>query len=273
MQRGERGSWLRDPRLWVEVFVLANLSFLVLDIYLAHSTNHFERWEEYIPLYFSIGGPLVLIVGLAARFTKQSAVWRWTGYLVGWSAVIIGIAGVILHLQSQFFADRTLRSITYGAPFAAPLAYTGLGLLLILNRMLAATDPEWAWWVTLLTLGGFIGNFGFSLTDHAQNGFFSPAEWIPVISSAFAVGFLFVPLVMRVTRRFLIACTVVLAVQAAVGIAGFVMHGMADLRGPAGRMVTNIVYGAPPLAPLLFPNLVLLGAIALWTLWQQCRST
>jgi len=26
-------------------------------------------------------------------------------------------------------------------------------------------------------------------------------------------------------------------------------------------------YGAPPMAPLLFPNLVMLGLIALWRLW------
>jgi hypothetical protein len=177
-----------------------------------------------------------------------------------------------LHLRSEFFLDRTLRSLTYGAPFAAPLAYTGLGLLLLMNRMVDAADEEWTRWVTLLTLGGFIGNFVFSLTDHAQNGFFSPAEWIPVVSSAFAVGFLSVALFVPVTRRFLIYCGVVLAIQGLVGILGFVLHVIADLHGVSGQMLTNVVYGAPPLAPLLFPNLVLLGLVALWRLWRAAAA-
>jgi hypothetical protein len=260
---------LYNPQLWVELFVLVNLSFLVLDIYLAHSTNHFERWAESIPLYFSIGAPPLLVVGLIAWLYGRARIWQWTGQLMGWSAVVIGVAGVVLHLRSQFFIDRTLRSLTYGAPFAAPLAYSGLGLLLLMNRMVDPTDKEWAWWTTLLTLGGFIGNFVFSLTDHAQNGFFSLTEWIPVVSSAFAIGFLFVLLIIPVTRRFLIACTVVLAVQGVVGITGFIMHVMADLHGPSGHIFTEVVYGAPPLAPLLFPNLMFLGMIALWTWWHR----
>src|SRR5208283_807538 len=114
-----------------------------------------------------------------------AAVWRDLGHLVGWSAVGIGLVGVILHLDSRFFEERTIQSLVYAAPFAAPLAYTGLGLLLILNRMVPADSAEWAYWVLLLALGGFAGNFVFSLTDHAQNGFFHATEWIPVISSAF----------------------------------------------------------------------------------------
>ena len=42
-------------------------------------------------------------------------------------------------------------------------------------------------------------------------------EWIPVISSAFATGFLIVPLIMQVTRRFLDLCLFVMIGQALVG--------------------------------------------------------
>src|SRR6185436_9755581 len=105
-----------------------------------------------------------------------------------------------------------------------PLAYTGLGLLLIVNRMVKPDDVEWARWVLLLALGGFAGNFVFSLTDHAMNGFFNPAEWVPVASSAFADGFLLVPFLMEVTRRYLMLCAAVLGVQALVGLIGFALH-------------------------------------------------
>ncbi len=45
---------------------------------------------------------------------------------------------MIWHLRGDFFQEQTLKNLVYTAPFAAPLAYTGLGLLLILDRMVDA---------------------------------------------------------------------------------------------------------------------------------------
>ena len=159
------------------------------------------------------------------------APWRDVGYTVGWLSVLVGLGGVLYHLQSRFFLDRTLKSLTYAAPFAAPLAYTGIGFLLLMNRMVAARSAEWARWVLFLALGGFLGNFVLSLTDHASNGFFAKTEWIPVISSALATGFLIVPLVLTVTRRFMDVCLIVMLTQALVGVLGFWFH----MRGKSGR--------------------------------------
>jgi hypothetical protein len=260
----------RDPRLWVEVFAILNFAALAGDIYLAHSTNEFRRASEYVPLYFSGVAPVVLVAGLVARERfGYAAVWRDLGYLVGWSAIAVGLAGVLLHLDSHFFYERTIRSLTYAAPFAAPLAYTGLGLLLVLNRMVAAGTLEWSYWVLLLAAGGFAGNFVFSLTDHAVNGFFRSIEWLPVATSAFAASFLLVPLMVDVGRRYLVLCAFVMAAQALVGVLGFGLHVAADMAGASGSAFQNVVHGAPPLAPLLFPNLVVLALIGLWTLAQH----
>ncbi len=257
----------REHRLWLELFVLVNIAFLALDIFLAHSVNQFRDPAEYLPLYFSLAAPVVLVVALLADVIRpHGAVWRDLGFLVGWLAIAIGLAGVILHLQSHFFYDRTLKSLVYAAPFAAPLAYAGLGLLLVMNRMVAADSNEWPLWVLLMALGGFFGNFLFSVTDHAQNAFYHWTEWIPVVSSAFAVGFLTVPFLTPISRRFLWLSSFVLVTQAAVGVLGFFLHMDANLTGVAPRLWDNIVYGAPPLAPLLFPNLVLLAGISLWVL-------
>ena len=266
--------WSDDPALWVEVFVLINLAFLALDIYLAHSTNEFRRRTEYIPLYYSLIAPVVLLIALIARERfKMVTVWRDLGYFVGWLAILIGLTGVILHLDSRFFYDNTLKSLTYAAPFAAPLAYTGLGLLLLVNRMVRVETSEWAYWILLLALGGFFGNFIFSLTDHATNGFFRPVEWLPVASSAFAVSFLLVPFLVNVTPGYLLLSAAILILQAGVGVLGFVLHVAADLEGPSNKMLENIIHGAPPFAPLLFPNLVLLSLIALWVLRRHVRAT
>lgn len=262
----ERNKPFRDPRVWLEAFVLVNLACLAVDISLAHSVNHFRRPAEYIPLYFSLAAPVVLLAGqfVDLRWGRRE-IWRDLGYLVGWLAVAIGLAGVVLHLDSRFFYERTLKSLVYAAPFAAPLAYTGLGLLLVMNRMVASASAEWARWVLLLALGGFVGNYLFSLTDHAQNGFFHATEWIPVVSSAFTVGFLVTPFCTSISRRFLILCGLVLVVQAAVGLLGFYYHVAASLGGLSPRIWANLIDGPPPLAPLLFPNLSLLAGIGLWT--------
>jgi hypothetical protein len=262
-----RLRWAHDPQLWLELFVTANLAILAADIYIAHSVNHFRNTAEYIPLYFSIGAAVVMTCLIALRWVWGfQSPWRDVGYLIGGLAVLVGLGGVLYHLESRFFLDRTLKSLTYAAPFAAPLAYTGLGFLLLMNRMVAQRSFDWARWVILLAVGGFFGNFVLSLTDHASNGFFMRTEWIPVISSAFAVGFLVIPLLTHVTRRFLDVCLVVMLVQAFVGVLGFWFHLQANLVEPGHGLFDRLVNGAPPMAPLLFPNLVGLALIGLWAL-------
>ena len=247
MPVSDEPRWLR-PGLLLEIFVLLNLGLLTFDIYLAHSINGFRQRAEYVPLYFSTLAPIFLLMGLAFQ-RKRPLVWKLMGHVVGWAAILIGLTGVVLHLDSSFFYERTIRSLTYSAPFAAPLAYTGLGFLLLLNRLQKSDSEEWARWVLFMALGGFIGNIVFSLTDHAGNGFFDALEWIPGVS-----------------KRFLALCAAVLLLEAGVGAWGFVLHAQRNLAGPSIHAFDNFIYGAPPLAPLLFPNLVALGLLALWRL-------
>lgn len=114
-----------------------------------------------------------------------------------------------------------------------------------MNRMVDSQSPEWARWLLFLTLGGFVGNFIFSLADHAQNGFFYPLEWVPVAASALAVAFLAVPLIVPVSRAFIELCAAVLLREAAVGLWGFILHTDANLHGPSVHALANFVNGAP----------------------------
>jgi len=257
-------NWLRRPRTWVEAFVLFNLGGLAPDIFLAHSTNHFHSRAEWVPLIFSLAAPALLVPAVWARAQGKFALWRGLGNITGWLSVVIGVVGLVLHLKSQFFQQATLASLVYAAPFAAPLAYTGIGVLLILNRSVAADSREWADWIILLALGGFIGNFIFSVTDHAQNGFFRQIEWIPVIASALAAGFLTVPLLQKTGTGYFLLCFAVLLLEALVGLIGFVLHLRADLFAQGGSLFERIVHGVPVFAPMLFPNLALLAGIGLW---------
>lgn len=270
-----RGPYWRDPVAWLEVYCLGNLTFLSVDILIAHSVNDFRRPQEYIPLLFSVATPFLLLPAIVAWLRYQNTFWwKALGYVVGWAAVIIGITGVIFHLDSRFFYERTLKSLVYAAPFVAPLAYTGLGLLLIMDRTLDARSDnrpsparkqEWARWVIFLAMAGLFGNFVLTLADHSDNAFFNPVEWIAVISSAFTFTAVLVIFLMPVTRRYLRFCTAVLALDAGVGVLGFILHARANLEGPS-TFLNNLRYVTPPIAPLLFPTLVSLTLIGLWVL-------
>ncbi len=262
----------------VELFALSNLAFLALDVYIAHSTNSFALSAEWIPVLFSLASPLVLIFAmwqqksiapsLATSPSKHRAATmaRWLGLLMGGGAIVVGIAGLLWHLNSQFFVNATLESLVYTAPFVAPLAYTGVGLLIVLNRMMSPESKDWGSWVLLLALGGFIGNFVLSVADHAQNGFFEWREWIPVAASALAVGSL--SSIIFVDRRVpaLKAGALVMLAQIAVGILGWYYHFCGIRNSNMDSVWDKVVYGAPVFAPLLFANLALLALIGLWSL-------
>ena len=259
------GRWSRP--VLVELFAVANLAFLTLDVFIAHSINAFHYPIERIPVGFGIAGAAVLFIGLAVdAFDLRRATVRWVGYLVGWSAILVGVIGLFLHLRSSFFDQQTLKSLVYTAPFVAPLSFAGLGFLVLVNRQVPRDSPAWAQWVLFLAWGGFVGNFVLSLADHAQNGFFDAREWIPVFAAAFAVGFLLLALLRPTDRRLLRATLWVLGVQVVVGAAGFLFHLRADLRVPGPSFFQDILYGAPPFAPLLFADLALLAGLAIWDL-------
>ena len=81
-------------------------------------------------------------IGIRLRQRGQSFV-RHAGLVVGYASIAVGLAGVVYHLDSQFFAQWTIQSLVYTAPFAAPAAYAGLGFLLLVNRTVGSGHPEW----------------------------------------------------------------------------------------------------------------------------------
>ena len=235
----------RSPlRVWlVEMFVLGNLAFLAIDIYLAHSYNDFAHVAEWIPFGFSLVSPLVLLPGVVQRRHTEGFP-LWAGIGIGITSVAVGISGMLLHLDASFFEEQTLKSLVYTAPFAAPLSYAGVGLLLILNRLEPPGSEAWGQWVVFLAMCGFVGNFALSLCDHAQNGFFVVTEWIPVIASAFGTSFLFVALVRQAGSHYLGACQVTMVLQSVVGLLGFYLHFVADSSRPAESIAAGFIYGA-----------------------------
>jgi hypothetical protein len=257
MTRLSDASWVR----LLELFAASNLAFLALDVYLAHAVNRFAHKAEWIPVVFSVVAPVLLLPALL--FGPRRRLGRVLGFVVGAVAVVVGAAGMVLHLYDSFFVERTLHSLVYTAPFAAPLSYVGLGLLVLLNRM-EQFGADWASWILVLALGGFIGNLGLSLLDHAQNGFFRPIEWVSVVAAAFGASFLLACLLFPQDARLGRLTAGVMLGEIAVGVWGFALHLAADLGGPSDTLRDQLIYGAPVFAPLLFTDIAVLSLIGLW---------
>lgn len=247
----------------LDIFIIVNLAFLALDVYIAHAVGGFTDAVEWVPIYFSL---IAFGVLTCILFTGRTQWLHWCRTCFGWCAICIGIAGMLFHLSSHFFTAPSLKNIVYAAPFVAPLAYTGVGLLLLLNNLIPDTEPEWAKWVLFLAVCGWCGNFILAVLDHAQNGFFKITEWLPVLTSALASSSLVTLLCMQRKQRFISFCIIVLCLNIVVGVAGFFLHLAADLHVPAIQGIDKLLYGAPLFAPLLFPNLSLLTLLSIWKL-------
>jgi hypothetical protein len=252
----------------LELFVLSNLGFLILDVYLAHAFNDFAHWAEWIPVYFSALATAALAVAVTQEYRNRPRPSRWIGYAVGWASIVVGLAGLVWHLEGWFFESVTLRSLVYSAPFVAPLSFAGLGCLLLLNRMEDPQSVPWGQWVVFLAWGGFVGNFALSLIDHAQNAFFYWTEWIPVVVGALGVGLLTAVLVRRPTDLVFRIGYAVLTLYALTGVLGFGLHVAPLFTEPVAEtgLWDAIRFGAPVFAPLLFVDLAVLAALGLWDL-------
>ena len=142
---------------------------------------------------------------------------------------------------------------------------------MILNRAHLDSEEEWAAWVVFFALGGFVGNLALALGDHAQNGFFVPAEWIPVAAAAFGVSFLLTTFVGYRDSGYLRLCMGVMLAQVLVGMLGAWMHLEADLHAPAESLRDRFIFGAPIFAPLLFADIAILALLGLWGLSEAAR--
>jgi hypothetical protein len=259
------------PRRAAHLFAVANIAFLGVDIGLAHMANGYARRVEWAPLGFSALATLLLLpsaFAFASSSGSRSRVARMLDVVVGWGAIAVGVIGMVLHLESGFFATQTLHDLVYSAPFVAPLSYVGVGLLILLLTRKESEEPVFGAWLVVLALAGFLGNFALSLLDHAQNGFFHVTEWIPVASAAFAIGFLVMTLARPAEMPPRVGLAV-MAVQIVVALAGFVLHVTADASRDGATLLDRFVFGAPPFAPMLFADLALLAAIGLWALGRQ----
>jgi len=101
-------QWTRYGPLIIELFVVFNLSFLALDIFIAHSFNAFSHAGQWIPFYFSVSAPVLLVFEMGLNRHKNPQPHRWVGFLVGICSSLVGIAG--LRKRVERMSDKDIQS-------------------------------------------------------------------------------------------------------------------------------------------------------------------
>ena len=256
---------MQNRYLILNLFCWFNLSFLAVDIIVAHSINHFEHPGEWVPFYFSVISSLILPVSFIPS-EKWDSLKKAIVIITGILSVIVGIVGFYFHIQSQFLGQLSLKSLVYTAPLIAPLSYAGVGFLLLFNQL---EMFNWSKMVLSLAAAGFFGNFILALCDHEQNGFFNAGEWIPVFMAALATGILLKSLQEGSDRKFLQLAIGTMALQIAVGVIGFLWHCYANINSPVDDLYQKFIYGAPVFAPLLFCDIAILAVFGLYDRLQH----
>jgi hypothetical protein len=103
-----------------------------------------------------------------------------------------------------------------------------------------------------------------SVLDHARTGFRNPWLWLPLASSVFAlvvtVGISFLA---QPSRGDWLTYAGALALLVLVGMVGAGLHVGANLTHQNTFVFERFLRGAPLLAPLLFTNMGMLGAVVL----------
>ena len=105
-------AWI-GPTVLVELFIVANLAFLAVDIAIAHAVNDFAHRAEWVPVAFSLAAAPVLLLAMAmggikpapagsergAGLRRRAA--RWLGMAVGFG----GVAVCGLSVAMRFFSS------------------------------------------------------------------------------------------------------------------------------------------------------------------------
>ena len=265
--------------------VALNELFLGLEVYLAHGANGTIVPGEWLPIYYGLSsGILLILAGLLATRHRTAASVIATATLVG--SALIGFLGVYFHLARAVLptapaGDRlTLNLLIWAPPVLGPLAYSLAGLLgisaawdespptsgrLVIYKEYAIHLPYSKTRAYIFTVGmGTLSALVSSVLDHARTGFEGAWLWYAAAIGVFGTV---VPVAYAATDRpsRIDSFTYIIAMLFLIGtgVLGSFLHVRSDLVFEHIVVLERFLRGAPPLAPLLFSNLGMLGLIAL----------
>ena len=265
--------------------VALNELFLGIEVYLAHGANGTIIPSEWYPIYYGLSSSVLLVLaGLLATRHRTAASILATATLAG--SALIGFLGVYFHLARAVLPTApagerlTLNLLVWAPPVLGPLAYSLAGLLgisaaweespptsgrLVIYKEHAIHLPYSKTRAFIFTVGmGTLAALVSSVLDHARAGFAGGWLWyaaaIGVFGTVVPVAFAAMDRPSRLDTFTYVAAMLCLVVT---GVLGFFLHIRADLVFEYTVVIERFLRGAPPLAPLLFSNMGILGLIAL----------
>ncbi len=270
------------------ILVAADVVGIGLESYLAHLISGGIKPMEAIPIIFGPLAGLVLLFALWLRINRNVIATSTIIILaVAAASISVGLLGSAFHWERDLapadLPGSRLRWnwLIYGPPALAPLAFAGIGLMAIVAA-LRDTTPETGklalpgvltiqtplkkttqllWLVALGILAATLSAF----MDHGRTDFENVFVWIPVVFGIFGtlVTLLLALYENRTDADYRIFFWT-MVIMVAVGVLGLGLHVNMNLAEGSGEIVKDrFIRGAPPLAPLLFANMGVLGLITM----------
>ena len=254
------------PKTQLVLFYLSiNYLIVFLDVFIAHALNRFFPSFEWVPIIFS---PIAALSAILLLLRPKPGRAKLFNMLISFIGVVIGILGFGFHLQGASAGDViSFAGLTSGNPVFAPLAFVALGSIGILTTL----DDRPALrnynltqktrWLLLATAFWFFATALVAYFDHAQTGFRNIYTLIPFYVGIFAALILFLQAYSRPDPGLSILLGITMLLSLIVGLLGLSFHLSVDLAGRGSFQWTRVFYQAPGLAPLLFCDLGIWGAL------------
>ena len=197
-----------------------------------------------------------------------------------WKVLVIAGVTTLVTPNVSWVGSLLGEPFVWFPPVLAPLAFSlvavlgasalfeevpeGSGRILLLGqRSVKMPLPKRQAYFLLVALGILIAVVSATL-DHGREGLAEPWMWVATAAGVFAaVAVVVYAALLEPGREATVSVNVALLALGAVGLLGEGFHLAADLQLAVGDVVVEkFIRGAPPLAPLLYTYVALLGLIA-----------
>jgi hypothetical protein len=262
-----------------------NELLLGVETYVAHLISGTIVPYEWIPIIFGpVAAVLLMLAGFLAQRNRPLA--TIIANLVFIISIIVGLLGAYFHAVRAIRpyaapGERVSVSLlVWAPPVLGPLTFALVGILGISaswiedppdsgrllfwrGRRLSLPYSKTRAYFFLVGMGS-LATVISSVLDHARTDFSNPWLWVPTAIGVFATTVAIVLGALdKPGRADILTYFVAMVLMILVGVVGFILHIGEDLTVRGDIVLERFLRGAPPLAPLLFADIGLLGLIAM----------